>query len=70
MQHILTTHNFLTRGLTGLFDFILSVGKSIQFSRQCSANADLVQYFRIEYPNMSDHEILAELNSRTLEDFK
>jgi len=70
MQHILTTHNFLTKGLTGLFDLLSSLVRSIQFTRQCSANADLVRYFRIEYPNMSDHEILTELNRRTLEEFK
>ena len=69
MQHILTTHNFLTRGLTGLFDFIVSIGKSIQFSRQCSANEDLVKYFRIEYPHMTDAQILYMLNKRTLENF-
>lgn len=70
MQHILTTHNFLTKGLTGLFDLLSSLGRSIQFSRQCSANVDLVRYFRIEYPNMSDAEILSELNRRTLGEFK
>lgn len=70
MQHILTTHSYLTKGLINLFDFFVSIGKSWQYSRQCAKNEDLIRYFRVEYPHMTDAQILYMLNKRTLEDFK
>lgn len=69
MQHILISHNYLTRGveasLKSISSFFDAWFETIARSRQCNANRKIAPMLKCEYPHMSELQILDMLNRQT-----
>jgi len=70
MQHILTSHNYLTRAISSFFeltfDTLSSLGESFIRARQVQANKQISVMVRHEYPDMTLIAIEDMLNRQTM----
>ena len=70
MQHILTTHNYLTKAISSLTDlindYLNGMWDSIIRARQVEANRRIAPMLRREYPNMTVDQIWDLLNRTTM----
>jgi len=70
MQHILTSHNYLTKAISALFELIADnisgIIESCQMGQQVKANKQIAVMLRCEYPNMTIHQIEDMLNRQTM----
>jgi len=70
MQHILTSHNYLTKAISSFFELAVeslsSLGESFIRSRQVQANKQIATMVRHEYPDMTLIAIEDMLNRQTM----
>ena len=70
MQHILTSHNYLTKAISSFFELIFetlsNLGQSFIRARQVQANKQISCLIRHEYPDMTLIAIEDMLNRQTM----
>ena len=70
MQHILTSHNYLTKAISSLMDLINDsldrLWDSMIRARQVEANRKIAPMLKSEYPNMTVDQIWDLLNRNTM----
>jgi len=70
MQHILTSHNYLTKAISSLIDLINDslnrLWNSMIRARQVEANRKIAPMLKSEYPNMTVDQIWDLLNRNTM----
>lgn len=70
MQHILTSHNYLTKAISSLIDLINDslnrLWDSMIRARQVEANRKIAPMLKSEYPNMTVDQIWDLLNRNTM----
>ena len=70
MQHILTSHNYLTKAISSLMDLINDslnrLWVSMIRARQVEANRKIAPMLKSEYPNMTVDQIWDLLNRSTM----
>jgi len=70
MQHILTSHNYLTKAISSLIDLINDslnrLWVSMIRARQVEANRKIAPMLKGEYPNMTVDQIWDLLNRSTM----
>jgi hypothetical protein len=70
MQHILTSHNYLTKAISSLIDLIndslSGLWDSIIQARQIEANRRIAPMLKCEYPHMTINQIWDMLNRNTM----